>query len=93
VTLRPVFAEIARNKQTTGLGHVTAEDMKGLLVAKPDNCAMEAWNEVAAPLQGRILNNALERQELSKLRDAMLPKLISGEVRMKIAERVARKVL
>src|SRR5207244_9654981 len=35
--LRPVFAEIARNKQTTGLGHVTAEDMKRLFVSRPDD--------------------------------------------------------
>ncbi|WP_426112408.1 restriction endonuclease subunit S [Massilia sp. PWRC2] len=33
--LRPVFAELARNKQTTGLGHVTVADLKRLLVLKP----------------------------------------------------------
>ena len=39
-TMRPVFAEIARNKQTTGLGHVLPEDMKRLLVARPDDRVM-----------------------------------------------------
>ena len=42
--LRPVFAEIARNKQTIGLGHFTARDMKRLMVVHPPkkllaNCA------------------------------------------------------
>ena len=33
--LRPVFAAIASNKQTTGLGHVTIKDMKELSVLIP----------------------------------------------------------
>jgi type I restriction enzyme S subunit len=33
--LGPNFAEIARNKQTTGLGHVTIRDLKELTVAVP----------------------------------------------------------
>lgn len=87
-TLRSVFAEIARNKQTTGLGHVTAEDMKRLLVARPDDRVMLAWSTVASPLHGRAFQNALENHDLSKLRDTLLPKLISGELRVKDANRI-----
>ncbi len=29
--LRPVFAELARNKQTTGLGQITVADLKQLV--------------------------------------------------------------
>ena len=35
--LRPVFAELARNKQTTGLGHVTVANLKQLYVIYPFN--------------------------------------------------------
>ncbi len=86
--LRPVFAEIARDKQTTGLGHVTAKDMKRLLVARPDDRVMQAWSAVAGPLHGRALRSDLEALDLAALRDALLPKLISGEVRVKDAGRV-----
>jgi type I restriction enzyme S subunit len=86
--LRPVFAEIARNKQTTGLGHVTAEDMKRLLVVRPDDRIMDAWQAVASPLHDRIFENALENNALSTLRDALLPKLVSGELRVRDAERL-----
>jgi len=81
-TLRPVFAEIARNKQTTGLGHVTAEDMKRLLVARPDDRVMLAWSKLASPLHERTYQNSLEIGHLSKVRDMVLPKLISGDLRV-----------
>ena len=66
---------------------MTAEDMKQLLVVRPDNRLMEAWNAVAAPLHGRTFQNALEFHNLSKLRDTLLPKLISGELRVQDAEK------
>jgi type I restriction enzyme, S subunit len=78
--LRPVFAEIARNKQTTGLGHVTAEDMKQLFVAAPDDRVMRAWKAISGPLHGRAFQNNLEIHSLSELRDSLLPRLISGEL-------------
>jgi type I restriction enzyme S subunit len=91
-TLKPIFAEIARNKQTTGLGHVTAEDMKRLLIVRPDYRIMQAWNRVAEPLYGRALQNALETHDVSRLRDTLLPKLIFGELRVRHAEKFLEKV-
>jgi len=86
-SLRPVFAEIARNKQTTGLGHVTAADMKRLLVPRPDDRLMRAWQVVAGPLLERAFQNEVEIHELAAVRDTLLPKLISGELRVKDAGR------
>ena len=92
-TLRPVFAEIARDKQTTGLGHVTAHDMKRLLVARPDDRVMLAWSKLASPLHERTIQNALEITQLSKVRDALLPKLISGELRLRAAKECLQAVV
>ena len=79
--LRPVFAEIARNKQTTGLGHVTVEDMKRLFVARPSDRLIEVWSSVAGPLLERAFHARLEGVQLATIRDALLPRLISGELR------------
>lgn len=38
------------------------------------------WQEQVHPLLGRYLNNRLENDRLSTLRDALLPKLMSGEL-------------
>ena len=84
--LRPVFAEIARDKQTTGLGHVTAGDMKRLLVVLPDDGVLSAWSRQAGPLFERMLSNTLETQLLVTTRDQVLPRLLSGELRADAVE-------
>ena len=38
------------------------------------------WQEQVHPLLGRYLNNRLENEKLSALRDALLPRLMSGEL-------------
>ncbi len=38
------------------------------------------WQEQVHPLLGRYLNNRLENERLSALREALLPKLMSGEL-------------
>jgi type I restriction enzyme S subunit len=87
-SLRPVFAETARNKQTTGLGHVTADDMKRLKVVKPTDGIMAAWQRTAGPLFERTFRADLEAASLAVLRDTLLPKLLSGELRIKDAEKI-----
>lgn len=46
------------------------------------------FNEVARPLLQRVTVNLRESRTLAKLRDTLLPKLLSGELRIKDAERV-----
>jgi type I restriction enzyme S subunit len=88
-SLRPVFAEVARNKQTTGLGHVTAEDLKRLRAIRPPDSVLVGWNTLIKPVLGRSFGLEGESNTLAALRDTLLPKLISGELRIKAPERVA----
>lgn len=75
----PEFAAIARNKQTTGLGHVTVADLKRLtFVYAPE--AMFAFETEISPLMDMIYKNMLENRELERLRDSLLPRLMSGEL-------------
>jgi type I restriction enzyme S subunit len=80
--LRSVFAELARNKQTTGLGHVTISDMKKLLICDPSENVTLAFDNYASPLLERIIASQLQNERLAALRNALLPKLISGELRV-----------
>jgi len=91
--LNPVFVEIARNKQTTGLGHVTAQDLKRLKTVFPPALELRAFNQLAEPLFNRAFANRLESRTLTVLRDTLLPKFISGELRVKDAERIAEAAL
>jgi type I restriction enzyme S subunit len=81
-SLRPIFAETARNKQTTGLGHVTVADLKRLQIMKPGPNILAAWDHLVSPYVNQILALTLQAQTLAQLRDTLLPKLISGELRL-----------
>jgi len=85
-TLRSVFAETARDKQTTGLGHVTIADMKRLLVCKPTDELVLRFDEIAKPILARIAANQLTIRKLAALRDTLLPRLIAGKLRVPEAE-------
>ncbi len=84
--LKPVFTELARNKQTTGLGHVTVADLKRLQIVKPTPQILAAWNEVVAPVIDRAFTMIQQAQTLAQLRDTLLPKLISGQLRLPEAQ-------
>jgi len=56
--LRPRFAEIARNKQTTGLGHVTVQDLKRMTVGVPSMTEQAEIIRVIGPIQEKIELNA-----------------------------------
>ncbi len=90
--LKPTLVEIARNKQTTGLGHVTVADMKRLSVCSPPPKVLSAFDGLVAPLFDKAFRNTIESQILTALRDALLPKLISGELRAPVSQDVAELV-
>jgi type I restriction enzyme S subunit len=78
--LRPVLVETARNKQTTGLGHVTIADMKRLLVCVPSKEVLAAFDRSVAAIFDRAFANTLESRTLATLRDTLLAKLLSGDL-------------
>lgn len=91
--LRSDFAEIARDKQTTGLGHFTVGDMKRLQVFKPTPDLLESFNKAVASLYKRSYENRISTKMLTKLRDTLLPKLISGELRIPEAEKLTEEAM
>jgi type I restriction enzyme M protein len=90
--LKPVFIEIARDKQTTGLGHVTGQDLKRLKTIFPPDDILQKFNRVAEPLFQKFYSNLHESRTLATLRDALLPKLLSGELRVPVAKRLAEMI-
>ncbi|MEO6146372.1 MAG: restriction endonuclease subunit S [Sulfuriferula sp.] len=89
--LRPVFAELARNKQTTGLGHVTVADLKRLHVVRPSKVAFDFFSSKVSPVHARIFENQMQAQTFSTLRDTLLPRLISGQLRLPEAEAMLKE--
>ena len=58
----------------------------------PDTQVMEAFDRLARPFFRRVVAQLAESRSLEALRDTLLPKLISGELRVKDAEKLVANV-
>ena len=86
------FAAIARDKQTTGLGHVTVKDLKETVCSYPSLPLMKAFAQMVDGFVDQCQHLILQNDSLSNIRDALLPKLISGEIRIPDAEKMLAEV-
>jgi type I restriction enzyme S subunit len=62
---------------------ITRDTLAGVLVATPSAALVDAFERMVRAALGRIRAAVLESCTLAALRDALLPKLISGEIRVK----------
>ncbi|CEG86309.1 restriction endonuclease subunit S [Propionibacterium freudenreichii] len=72
--LRPSFVRIARNKQTTGLGHVTKSDLERLTVGIPARAEQLAIARLLGALDDKIESNRRAVASISDLLDAQSEK-------------------
>lgn len=77
----PDFRAIAAGKATT-MGHIQRGHLTAAKVAVPPPDAMAKFDAIIAPLFEQKINNALQARTLANLRDALLPRLISGQLRV-----------
>ena len=69
--LKPNFVGIARNKQTTGLGHVTKRDMENLEVAYPSLTEQRAIAHILGTLDDKIELNRRMNETLEAMARAL----------------------
>ena len=71
----------------TVFGSLGRKDFEAILSVSPPTSLAERFEQMAFPFDQRVENNEHESRTLAALRDALLPKLISGEIRLKQAEK------
>jgi len=81
----PDFQAIASGKATT-MGHIQRHHLSEAKVLVPSLPLLQKMDDTIAPLLRRIEANSLESRNLATLRDALLPKLISGDVRLPVPD-------
>lgn len=64
-----------------------------IVVVMPSVAVLEAFERAVTPMLDRVLTCRRESVTLTTLRDTLLPKLISGEVRVPDAERIVSEVV
>ncbi len=77
----PEFQAIAAGKAVT-MGHIQRHHVDEAMLAVPPSNVLQAIDAVFAPLHNRRLAADLQSRTLGELRDILLPKLISGELRI-----------
>ncbi|MBZ0223052.1 MAG: restriction endonuclease subunit S [Dokdonella sp.] len=81
------FRAIAAGKATT-MGHIQRKHLTEARIAVAPPESMEKFDAVIASQFDQLVSNAQQSRSLAQLRDTLLPKLISGELRIPDAERV-----
>ena len=75
------FRAIARDKATT-MGHIQRRHLVEAAVPRPIDNALRAADRVLGPIDRQRAMLANETITLASVRDALLPKLVSGEIRV-----------
>ena len=75
---------VLREYEHTGtvFGAINKSQFEAFRVIEPDFNIVDAFDSCARPLDARVRSNIAESRTLAALRDALLPKLISGELRV-----------
>ena len=82
------FRHIAAGKATT-MGHIQRHHLSDAKLAVPSPELLRAMDRSFQPLVESLWQRAVQSRTLSILRDTLLPKLISGELRVTVAEQMA----
>ena len=83
----PDFQEIAKSKATT-MGHIQRHHLSAAKAVIPSPSLRSAVDSAFEPLLKRSFELRCQSRELSAIRDALLPRLISGELRIPDAEKL-----
>lgn len=85
------FRAIAAGKATT-MGHIQRKHLTDARIAVAPPESMKKFDAVIASLFDQLVSNAQQSRSLAQLRDTLLPKLISGELRVGDADKYLRGI-
>jgi len=83
------MAEIISRASGTTFAEISKQNFRPILVELPPKELMAAFTEKVAPLYAQITANLHQSRTLATLRDALLPKLLSGELRVDVGAEAA----
>ena len=90
--LKEPLALFERGKVGTTVIHLGKSDINTFQILQLGPVILHTFGRIAEPLLDSTVVNSLESRTLSQTRDLLLPKLISGEIRLREAEKVVEAV-
>ena len=83
--LQAAVAQLQQRTHGSVFDTITGATFDGLMVAKPKDDVVSAFEVVVAPLLDVLLASLQESSKVAEVRDYLLPKLVSGNVRVEVA--------
>jgi type I restriction enzyme S subunit len=88
-SLKSVFESF--EAEGTGFGAITKDAFLSIKCVVPPTELVQRFEQLCRPIDEKIERAERESRTLAALRDALLPKLIRGEIRVKDAERFLKE--
>lgn len=79
-TIKPLLYAIEQTQVATTVIHIGKKDFDAFEVNIPDNDTLDRFDTITTPMISRIVVNCFENKRLAVVRDALLPKLMTGEI-------------
>lgn len=86
------FRQIAASKATT-MGHIQRKHLSDAKLALPNEDLIQKTSSIFEPILDRYIANSLQAKELAELRDTLLPRLISGQLRLPEAQALVEEAV
>ena len=78
--MKEVFEDIVNKGQGSAQPNISSNDLENINCVIPNIKIIDDFNNYASPIFYKIIINQIENNTLSKTRDLLLPKLLSGEL-------------
>lgn len=79
-TIKPLLFAIEQTQVATTVIHIGKKDFDAFEIMLPDTELLDAFDVITTPMVEQIVSNGIENKRLAIMRDALLPKLMSGEI-------------
>ena len=78
-TIEPLLYAVEQTQVATTVIHIGKKDFDAFKIMLPDEDVLNRFDDLTSPMIDQIVSNIYENKKLEELRDALLPKLMSGE--------------
>ena len=85
-TIKPLLYAIEQTQVATTVIHIGKKDYDAFEIMLPDAVTLDSFDSLTSPMIMQIVSNSFENKRLAAMRDALLPKLMSGELDVSAVE-------
>lgn len=87
-TVKPLLKKEEKTKVGTTVIHLAKRDIEQWQIIVPCEVVLEKFHQIISPIVERLVLNSREMRILGQIRDSLLPKLMSGKIRVPVSDEV-----